>query len=318
MSRYRTPRQPIREWLQVWLRQHRDAVLKARDYFRQSWLTSALTMIAIAVALAIPAAGLLAMQSAGQLFDFDTPRQITAYMKLDVDGQRLADIAKVLTQRPDVDKVDVMTRQQSLDEFRRQTGLDDALDLLPDNPLPAVLLIHPADSIRDSAALAGLRDEIRQNRSVEDATIDADWLNKLLALIETVRRLAWLAGITLAISVLLLIHYSLHSQIIRRHEEIQVVKLVGGSGAYIRRPFLYYAILLGAGGGLLALLMLKLALVLLAPSLQALSNLYHLEFTLSLPAMFAIGLVIAGIILSIAAALLTINALLRRIEPGTH
>ena len=316
MNKRRAPRKPFSAALHIWLRQHRDAALKALDYFRQAPVSSLFSMIAIGVALAVPAMLLLALQNLSGTLDFSQPRQIQAFMRLSIDGQRLADAAKLFEERPDVEKVDIITREQSLADFQQTTGLGDALELLPENPLPAVLVIHPASDITDPAAIKALRAEIESSPTVEKALLDADWLQKLNSLGRGLRKIAWIAGLALAATVLLLIHYSLRTEIIKRREEIQVVKLVGGSPGYVRRPFLYYAILLGLAGALFALIFILVASLSLSGPLRDLSALYENTFAPTPSPGFSASLLLTGILLSIGAAEITIGALIREIEPG--
>jgi cell division transport system permease protein len=128
------------------------------------------------------------------------------------------------------------------------------------------------------------------------------------------RKLVWLAGLALAATVILLIHYSLRSEIIKRREEIQVVKLVGGSPAFVQRPFIYFAVMLGFVGAVLALLAVKLVSMTMMPMIEELSALYGKTFNLAITADFSFSVIALAIILSVAAALLTIRSLLKHME----
>ncbi len=315
--RPRRSQKPTSEWseqLKAWARQHLDAAKKALGYYKQTPITSLLTLISITVALAVPATLYLGASSFSALFDFQEPRQITAYMKLDIEGNRLTEIADQFQRRPDIEKVDIITREQSLKQFRESTDMEAALDLLKENPLPAVLVIHPAEYLQEIESIRALSQEIEQSGSVEQVSIDADWLSKLFALGASLRKLVWLAGLALAATVILLIHYSLRSEIIKRREEIQVVKLVGGSPAFVQRPFIYFAVILGFVGAVLALLTVKLVSMSMMPMIKELSALYGKPFNLAITAEFSLTVIALAIILSIAAALLTIRSLLKHIE----
>ena len=318
MSRQRRQRGRV-SWiatLTVWLRQHLDAASRAFGYFRQTPFASFLTIVAIAVALAVPASLYVAVNGFSGIFDFNEPRQINAFMQLDIDGQRLSEIAEQFRLRPDVGSVDTISRAQSLEDFRQSTGMADALALLKKNPLPAVLVIHPASNLLDIDALRALSEEIAASPAVESVSLDADWLAKLFALGRSLKILTWLVGLALSAMVILLIHYSLGSEIIKRKEEIQVVKLVGGSLGYLQRPFLYYAVFLGLTGALLALVVLKLVFGHIAPEIEGLSVTSDQVIDLALTPVFSLSLVVLAVCLSAAAAILTIHFLLRDIEPG--
>lgn len=292
-------------------RQHLDAARKAVGYYLQSPITSLLTLVSITVALALPACLYLGASSFSAMFDFQEPRQISAYMKLEIEGHLLTEMAAQFQRRPDIERVDIITREQSLKDFRDSTGMDAALDLLKQNPLPAVLVIHPADYLQEIESIRALSEEIAQSSSVDQISIDADWLGKLFALGSSLRKLVWLAGIALAAIVILLIHYSLRSEIIKRQEEIQVVKLVGGSPGFVRRPFIYFAVILGFTGAILALISVKLVAVTIKPMIDELAALYGKTFNFAITTDFSLTVIALAIILSIAAAMLTIRSLLK-------
>ena len=131
-----------------------------------------------------------------------------------------------------------------------------------------------------------------------------------------VARIVDLATVLLALAVVLVIGNTIRLEINNRHTEIEVVKLVGGSDAFIRRPFLYMGLCYGLSGGLLAMLTIVLSLLTLAGPTRALAGLYGSSFELQgLTADQALLLLGAGGVLGWAGAAVATARHLRAIEP---
>jgi len=105
-----------------------------------------------------------------------------------------------------------------------------------------------------------------------------DRLHQILALAE---QLVLGLGGLLAIGVLLVIGNTIRLSIESRRDEIVIIKLVGGTDAFVRRPFLYTGFWYGLGGGLIALVLLQLMLLLLTAPVSHLAASYQSEFRLT-------------------------------------
>jgi cell division transport system permease protein len=120
----------------------------------------------------------------------------------------------------------------------------------------------------------------------------------------------------LVIGVLLILGNTIRLAIESRRDEIIIVKLVGGSNGFVRRPFLYTGLWYGVGGGVLAALLVSAALWFLEEPISELVLLYESAFDLTgLGVMGALNLVILGGILGLAGAWLAVSRHLVHIEP---
>ncbi len=301
--------------LHVWLHQHRMAMATAVAHIKASPLSTLLTVLAIAITLALPNALFLTIDAIGDALGNQGGRAISAFMKLSVDGRELHDIAAELEKDPQIERIDVITREQSLQRFRDSSGMDDVLDLLPNNPLPAVLLIHPRQDIDEMETLERLAMKIEARSTVETVVLDREWMGTLFATLSAFKRFSLAMLLLFALLVALVIYNGLRIEVLQHRHEIEVIKLVGGSDHYIQRPFHYHAVMLGAAGALLASVFIAIVFVILRPHFAELGAAYDVALPLQLGGGFVVTLVLLAMILSLLSSRLSLGALLKHIRP---
>ena len=151
---------------------------------------------------------------------------------------------------------------------------------------------------------------------VDDVQIDMAWLQRLHLLIEMGHKIVLALGITLGIGVLLVIGNTIRLAIESRRNEIIVVKLVGGTNAYVRRPFLYTGLLLGLFGALIASIMLFSCLMWISSSVENLASLYQSQYRLQgLGITGFLSLMLIGGLFGLGGAWIAVSRHLRDIEP---
>jgi cell division transport system permease protein len=241
-------------------------------------IASLLTWAVIGIALALPLCLLLLLQNLQQVgTNLEQSGGLSLFMEQDVPAEQIADVQATLTAHPGIAAVDLLTADEALAEFEAASGFGDLLNGLDENPLPAVFLVTPADDID----IAILQRELGAMRGVELAQVDLEWVQRLNALVSLAARLALLLASMLCIGVILVIGNTVRLAIENRRAEIVVVKLVGGTDAYVSRPFLYTGLWYGVGGGLLAVLLIALALFALQGPVSNLMQTWNGEFRLS-------------------------------------
>ena len=143
-----------------------------------------------------------------------------------------------------------------------------------------------------------------------------EWLERLNSLMELSRRLVLAVGGLLVVGVLLILGNTIRLAIESRREEIVIIKLVGGSNAFVRRPFLYTGLWYGVGGGFFAALLVAASLWFLRQPVGELALLYQSEFRLrGLGIMGGLNLFILGGLLGLAGAWLAVGRHLVEIQP---
>lgn len=276
-----------------------------------------LTVLAIAIALALPATLWLAVKNArlatGNVAD---SIELSVYLKTEVALEKAEQLASAARARADVGTVTVISADAALAEFREYSGFGAALDALEGNPLPHVILIKPAAAAATSSGVESLRRYLTAWPEVERVQADSDWVRRLSTILDLARQVLAAFAVVLAVGVLAVIGNAVRLEIGSRRAEIEVTKLVGGSNAFVRRPFLYEGFFFGLLGGLAAAGIAAGVVAQLAGPVSQLSALYGGKFVLQGLEPAEIGALIGvGALLGVLGAWLGAARLITRIEP---
>jgi cell division transport system permease protein len=276
-----------------------------------------LTLLVIALALALPAALKLFVNNAELATgNFAGAVDVSVFFKSDVPLAKAQQLAQTARQRNDVATVTVISADQGLADFRTYSGFGEALAALKENPLPHVLHVRPRAQASSAASLEGLRHYLAAWPEVELVQVDSEWVMRFNAILDVLKRVLLIAAALLGVGVLAVIGNTIRLEIQARRAEIEVTKLVGGSNAFVRRPFLYTGVLYGLGGALLAWGILALVLFILSEPVATLARLYGSRFVLQGLAREDIGALLgAGIVLGWLGAWISAARHLKSIEP---
>ena len=278
-------------------------------------LGSLMTILVIAIALVVPAGLRVMVDNARALSGtWEGAADFTVYLEMAVDEPSAESLAQQIEQRDDVERAEMLNRSEALTEFRAYSGFGEALDLLDENPLPHALIVRPAGTGTDLDRLVEDLDALEETALVQ---LDTEWLERLRAILDLARRVVDVTTVLLGLAVIVVIGNTIRLEIGSRREEIEIVKLVGGSDGYIRRPFLYLGLCYGLGAGILAALIIILGLGLVASPARALMELYGSDYRLAgLSLADTAWLLGVGGFLGWAGAGIAVARHLREIEPS--
>jgi cell division transport system permease protein len=276
-----------------------------------------LTVAVIGITLALPAGLYVAIENVQRLASgWEDNGQISLFLKPDVPAAAIEKLADKIRRLPAVSWVDYVSREAALTEFKRLSGFGEALNALDRNPLPAVLVVHPAATHAHPDKLQALLVDLRRFNEVDIAQLDLDWVRRLHAMLELARQGVLILAAGLAVAVLLIIGNTIRLAVLNRRDEIEITKLIGGTNAFIRRPFLYTGTLQGLLGALLAWLLVGLGLLFLAGPINNLAGLYGSRFEAeNLGILATLALIGAGGLLGWLGSRLAVGRHLRAIEP---
>jgi len=315
--RRRAARLQDRFQLRAWLMRHLQVFFSSLGRLWQRPLGNFMSVLVIAIAMALPAGLHLVVDNLERLSDhWEGAAGATLFLQQGLDDAKVETLLQRLRREPQVGELKHLTPGQALAEFRRHSGMADAISLLEENPLPHVVLIRPADPGIPAERFRALVERLRDHPEVERAIADLQWVERFQGMVHLLQRGTTILAALLSLAVLLVIGNTIRLEIQNRRQEIEIVKLVGGSHAFIRRPFLYEGFWYGLLGAALALLLLSLSLFLLHGPVSRLARLYGSDFTLESPGpAVVLAIFLTGSLLGILGAWIAVHQQLQEIEP---
>ena len=310
--RFKRNRNPV-----TWLLRHAQMSLSSLGRLSRSPLSTLMTAAVIGIALALPSGLHLLVDNVRQLSSsWDGSASLSLFLSEAVSGEQAEAVRGEIDRRDDVAETRLIDRNQALAEFRRLSGFGEAIDLLDDNPLPAVVMVRPHDSVQGVEGFARMAAELQAYREIDMAQVDLQGVKRLGAITGAIERGVAILASLLAGAVLLIVGNTIRLDIQGRHSEIEIVKLVGGTDAFIRRPFLYEGLWYGLLGAAIAMLLVLLSLNLLDGPVQRLAGLYASDFSLAvLDPLSLLGTLVGGPLLGLAGAWLAVGRHLAEIQP---
>lgn len=265
--------------MRVWLTHHLEAARLALRRLTAAPLNSLLSLLAIGIALALPAGGQMLLANARHLAGTTSAvPQISVFMAANADRRAATEIESRLAKYGGVKLVQFLSREDTLARMKSSPGLRDVIEALPANPFPDAFVVTATDDSPE--AMEKLAVEFRQWPKVEHVQLDSAWVRRLDALLKLGRTAVLLLGTLLGAGLIAISFGIIRMQVLTHRAEIEVSQLLGATDSFIQRPFLYYGFLLGLGGGIVAWLLVGAGALWLRMPLSELVRLYDLTLVL--------------------------------------
>ena len=271
--------------------------------FRRSPLLSALSVTTIAFSLfALGLFGLVALNIREALERLEDRVEIRAFVAMGTPAEDVVRAATDISAYPEVLSAQVVTQEQALK--RAQTELGEFKDVFEGAVLPGSIDLRLKPGMRDPNTVKRVSSRVRAFSFVDDIRYGEEWIEKLYRL----RNIAGIAGLALglafAIVSVIIIGATIRMAVLARAREISIMRLVGATDAYIRRPFLVEGFAKGVMGWLFALTMTWIA--------QALINKYVIQ-TIFFDARIAFLGLLFGALIGLAGSAVSVGRHLRRV-----
>ncbi len=259
-----------------WLENHLRAFLFGMGELIRAPIASLMTLLVIGIAMAFPA-GLYALLDNVQQFakQWHNDPSISLYLKSHLNDSQISTLINQLQNRGDIARVEYISPQQGLAQFRQQSDLNSALELLAQNPLPGIIVVTPRIDLRSTDVLPNLLSSLNRLPNVETSQLDTIWVKRLYELMTLGERITYGLMILFGIGVALIVGNTMRMATQSHRQEIIVLKLVGATKAFIRRPMLYRGALYGVLGGMIAWLLVSILFWWLRAPAQRLADSYH-------------------------------------------
>ena len=241
-----------------------------------------LTVLVIAVSLTIPTVSYLLWKNIHHATtQFYPESELTVYLHKNLSEEDANLVVEKIRQQEGVESLNYISRQESLNEFRHWSGFSEELDVLDDNPLPAVVMIKPSKAFNESQKRNELRENLDKIKGVQEVRLDNDWLEKLTALTWLVAHVAIFCILLMAVAVFLVIGNSIRADVYSNQANIEVMKLLGATDQFILRPFLYTGMIYAALGGFLACIFSSLTIGYFTGAVKYVTDIFAVNFNLN-------------------------------------
>lgn len=268
------------------LRQHRYALIVTLRRLLAQPISSLTNLLVIALALTLPLLGatfLISIEPVARQVSV-TP-ELTLFLKTDAANDVANKLAKKIREEHvgQIINVRVIPKQRALEELRANPAWEQALKVLPVNPLPDALVVElaPGDDLAKRADQMAAH--WRTWQGVDHVQLDSAWVQRLEALLRFGRIGLLLLALSVMLVVLATVFNTVRMQALSQREEIGVARLVGATESFVRRPFLYLGALTCTLAALISLGIARLTLAPLNDALASLARTYDAEFALKLP-----------------------------------
>ena len=244
-------------------------------------LASLMTVAAIGLALALPAGLSAVLQNMeGLAAAWGEARSFSIYLKPNVSVAVAEQLAGELERNPAVGEVRRISPKEALAIMEGRGEFAGAIETLEDNPLPWTLVVAPAPSAAENEFLA-LQDTAATLEEVEQVRADTQWLKRMTAILALAGQAMLLILVMVLVALVVIIGNTVRLEVQRQRDAVEVMSLLGASRGYVRRPFLYQGFWYGLGGGLVAVLLVRLGLWTLSGPFADLMTLYESDRVLS-------------------------------------
>ncbi|HUP96916.1 MAG TPA: ABC transporter permease [Usitatibacter sp.] len=296
----------------TWLRLHAHALGEAFRRLLAHPLGSAVSLLVLATAIALPVMTAVTLRSLGTATEgIDTDPHVNVYLALDASDDDVRRVEQALRAHADAANVRFIPRAQALAELKATTHLAEILATLERNPLPHAFTVRVRSTASDR--VDAMRAEWSRLAKVEQVLADFEWSGRLARWVRFGNRALLAAWALLGTAVAFIVGHLIRLQVLTHREEIEVSQLVGATAADVRRPFLYHGSLQGLLAGSLAVGLSAAASTWMGHELSALTPLYATELkVVFLPLIEAVGVVCAAAGLGFLGAWLAVGRELRR------
>ena len=221
--------------------------------------------------------------------------QIIFFLEKELPEEQRDSVENRLEESSLVNNVHYISTEQALERFQQNfPDLQGIIENIEINPFPASFETNLAEENLSPETILRFIQAMREMDGIEDVQFNRDWVERMQSLSRLAKAIGFFLGGILALASFFIISNVIRLNVFARKEEIEILRMVGGTNLFIRVPFLLEGIILGAMGALISLallfLLVKFFPLYLGASLGALEEIINFRY-LSLT---QISILIAG------------------------
>jgi len=237
----------------------KDALLSGLMSVRHAPISSLMTVALLGMTLALPLGLLVSINGVDNMLARERESlSLMVLLKPVQSKESMAKFVKALEGTPGIDSVDFQSKEQLLADLKRKPDFQEPLKLLRDNPIPDTIFVYPSVSPDDASRLQDLVTYLEAQDGVDVVLRDEEAMTDLSSLKRFVHRIGALVLGFISALVILVVGVTVRQTIEKERDRLIITQTLGGTGAFVRRPFLYVGTLLGLLGGGLAIFLIHL------------------------------------------------------------
>ena len=273
----------LRRRNRAWLRRHSYSFFSSLGVLIAHKVGTLMTVLVLGIAMFLPLGLYVTLSNLeGMNLRQDEWSAVTAFFKSGTSGEEVKRVADQLQEKLDPESIAIISPAEGMAEFRAASGFGDSLDMLDENPLPWVIQVSPKSGSTEKVEerIGQLTAFLQSFESIEVTQFDYKWLQRLGRMLELGKAAVTLLTLLFGLAVVVVVANTIRLDVASHSEEIEILALVGAGNAFVRQPFLYSGLWYGLMGGVLAVLLLWLAMLYPGRPLGLLLETYGTAFSL--------------------------------------
>lgn len=226
-----------------------------------TWKSQCMTLFTVSLSVLIFSFFYLVYTNAMQVSaSLDDDLRLIVYLDEEPSAPMQAQYRSKILKFDQVEKIEFVGSREAYKRFEKTLGANsDVLTGVPDNFLPASIEVYPIRSLDSLSRIKRFSDYLQTLPGVLKVQYGKEWIDRFHSFIQLMRVVILLSGALLVMTNTFMVAHTIHLTLLSRQQELELLQLVGATSNYIRMPFLLEGALqglFGAGGGLIALLLL--------------------------------------------------------------
>lgn len=263
----------------AWLRSHRNVAIQSLSNLLKNWLASLMTTMVLGIAMGLPLLLYILLVNVLNLSEnFDGKPRMSIYLNKQLEEADIKRVLTVVNEHPNTQSYRYISPEEALADFQLRSNFVDVLNTLASNPLPGVVELIPSHT--EPVKLRSQIMELEKLQEVDTVLADLVWIERLFSFIKLAKSVVILLASILGLGVLLVLGNTIRLSIENSRNEIEVVKLVGGTNSFVKRPFLYLGFWYGIGGAISSWFLVHICLLFLSGPVELIAQSYRDHYAL--------------------------------------
>ncbi len=254
-------------------------IKKALQDMKDNTFLHVVTMLTIAVSILILSAAGLLFSNAGDVIDsWKKGIRIMAYLKDNALQQDILSARQAVLKMNGVDTVVFISKDDALTTLKKQMVRQSSLiENLRTNPLPDAFEIKMKTQGQNWEKIEMLAAHIESHPTVTNVEYGQTWLGRISKLFSLFQFIAFAMGSLFFMGTVFIVANTIRLALFSRREEIEIMRLVGATNGFIKAPSYIAAIIQGAVGGLLGIIVLYITFLIITTNIEQNFSTYTLS-----------------------------------------